>query len=230
MDIIDIFSVSPSPKKNNLDVAPSFSFKKLEVLRLPFPSGRPSVSFLEVLNKRVSVLGDAEPHNSKLSSLLFYSVSTKQTKEDGNKLIWRRKSVASAGGLHANNIFVIKYREDQKSIYFYDDVEHSLYLFEISNKNSFECLLEKIKSVTGLSQFTCIVTACDLDLLDKKYSNSHSLAYRDAGCIFSTIELTATSLDLNCCQLGITCEPFLSDLLGNSRVVGTGACILSARG
>lgn len=223
------YSKSPLPKNGAVDISSPFPLSISEMTYLPFPGPLPQITIQDVLQKRESVLGSKPLIDITLSSLLYYSVSTMQTKVESNKLIWRKKNVASAGGVHANKIFVVRHCEDASLIWFYDDIAHALCSFKVSSEPYFIDLINEVRAVIGMDSFTSIITVCDIDLINKKYLNAQSLVYRDVGSIFSTIELIATALELNCCQLGITCEPYMSNLLANDNYVGTGACVISTK-
>jgi len=59
-----------------------------------------------------------------------------------------------------------------------------------------------------------------------KYSSSSSLVWRDAGVLLGHIGLAAESLGLNYCPLGITGEPWVSQLDSQGKLSGVGLALL----
>jgi len=61
-----------------------------------------------------------------------------------------------------------------------------------------------------------------------KYSNASSLIWRDAGILQGYFAAAAESLDLNFCFLGVTGEPWASQLVDQPGLCGVGAAYVGA--
>jgi hypothetical protein len=62
-----------------------------------------------------------------------------------------------------------------------------------------------------------------------KYNHATSLVWRDAGVLIGHMALVAESLGLNFCPLGITGEPWVSELDKQGKLVGVGVALLGSR-
>lgn len=61
-----------------------------------------------------------------------------------------------------------------------------------------------------------------------KYQNGCSLIWRDAGALLGVMALTATAQGLNFCPLGITGEPWASNLAEQGKLAGVGFALLGS--
>ncbi|WP_154707629.1 hypothetical protein [Marinobacter vinifirmus] len=61
-----------------------------------------------------------------------------------------------------------------------------------------------------------------------KYHDGCSLIWRDAGSLLAVMAFTATALGLNFCPLGITGEPWASNLGDQGKLVGVGLALIGS--
>jgi hypothetical protein len=116
------------------------------------------------------------------------------------------------------------------SFQLYDPISHSLSLLGLRRPIAAKKLISQIRSVVPFQQATIILFAAQFQKTLVCYQNGESLVWRDSGALLATISLVAEAMDLNCCGLGITTEPFLSQALGaNTLLSGTGGCLIGRR-
>jgi len=72
--------------------------------------------------------------------------------------------------------------------------------------------------------------AAQFDRTLSRYNNGESLVWRDSGALAATIALVAECLHLSSCAIGITGEPFISQILDSKgALVGVGGLLIGQR-
>jgi SagB-type dehydrogenase family enzyme len=146
-----------------------------------------------------------------------------------NLTYWEHRPHASAGGRHPIDIFIINTEDSKNSIYLYQPIFHSLAALDCQKEKVSE-LIEAINNVLPIQKGTIIWFGAQFAKTLSKYRNGESLVWKDVGVLTATITLVAEALNLNCCPLGITGEPFVSQIFASEKeVVGVGGILIGGR-
>jgi SagB-type dehydrogenase family enzyme len=197
-----------------------YKFKFLDKLFLPLPR-KINVNLLSVLNDRKTERNFNKIDIEDLSTLLWYSSKTISAKKYRNSIVWEHKYVPSAGGLHPVHTFVYY----NNKFFIYENFAHAICTIKI-NPIKLNQLINKINAIIPIHGATILIYGADYGKSNKYYKHFESLIWRDSGCILMMNYLIASALGIGCCGLGITCEPFLSELLCTKMIVGVGGVLL----
>lgn len=214
----------PRPKVIPSSAANSgYRIRSMEYLPLPYPF--PHIDYFTVLQRRRSSrqMGPLQPED--LSKLLWCAAKTLSTEDaDGT---WEHRIPPSAGGCHPIDIFLI----GKKRFRWYDPIGHALADVVTVNLRGVEELFLTIDNVLSVGCGSVIWQVAQVGKTLAKYDDGETLVWRDAGVVLATICYTAEALGLAACPLGITGEPWISELLGEteSPVVGIGGCLIGSR-
>ncbi len=184
-----------------------------------------SCTFLDILESRCSrrVLGKLS--FDKLGEFLYLSCRTKQRYKSHQGLTIEKRNSPSAGALHS--IECVISGPDENRWFAYNSVKHSLDEIEVENM---EKLLRYKKEcfnlLDGPQEGHLIWYVCNFSKLSAKYTNCHSLAYRDSGALSGTHSLVAEFLGLPFCILGKSGYEEAQYLSNQCNLMGAGIAIL----
>jgi hypothetical protein len=112
----------------------------------------------------------------------------------------------------------------------YNPISHSLAAVDGIGPEDVNVFCDHVTNVVPISQGTIVWFGAQFHKTLAKYDGGESLVWRDAGALLATFCMVSEALDLNCCGIGITGEPFLSRMLGSPEGVrGVGGCVIGTR-
>lgn len=206
---------SPSPVK---------SVKGLSSITLPrIPhdhDNQPKRTLLEVLEARRSIRKYSNKYINihNLSNFLYNSARIKKIFKSQEGTLTRRP-YPSGGARYPLEIYVVnnKMLDIQKGIHYYDPLKHELILLN-KNKNYQRKFNEFILDAQKPEQnrepdVVFIITAVFARTMWKYGKISLSLIMSDLGCLYQTMYLIATEMNLAPCPLGATYEELVRDWL-----------------
>lgn len=222
----DLFS--PVPRGRELPYA-DFSYSIEEKSYLPEPDPLPSVTFASVLASRESRRCFKPLSLNDLNCLLHYSARALVVASPKQSPRWQHRPTPSAGGRHPVDLLVIHLQDSSPIVHLYQPEPHALAKLKVAN-TSLEKLCKLVNEVVSQEEATILWFGAQFDRTLSKYENGESLVWRDVGALLATISLVAECLGLNSCGLGITGEPFISELLAsNGQVIGVGGLLVGRR-
>lgn len=168
---------------------------------------------------------------NQLGILLWYTGKTIEAGPSPSGLgIWEHRPVASAGGCHPVDQFVIDWKRKPADIRLYDNQSHSLRCLRFSQPEALEQLLAEVEMCVGQRSGTIFWYALQFERTMSRYERGESLVWRDVGVMIATTYLVSEALGLACTPAGITGEPWISALIGSDgAVVGGGGCVVGGR-
>lgn len=192
------------------------------------PPPQYEANFFEVVESRASRRRFEGLAQDKLSAVLWYSAKRRDARLQNGLPVWQHAPTPSAGGCHPIDIFITRVGVENKYLWFYDPVEHVLRSIVGVDSHRLDQLSVARKQVLDAGIGAAIIWfAAQPERTHSRYINGDSLIWRDSGALLATIGLVARALDINCCALGITGQPYISDALqAQGRVVGVGGCII----
>lgn len=220
---------SPFPKKNEL-FPKEFHYPILSISYLPKPSNSYyKIKFIKVLESRFSrrKWGPITAHD--LSSLLWYVAKTKNTYKEESGFVSEHRNVPSAGGRHPVDLLIIRHLRKKITVDLYNPRAHALMRVKVANSKELVELSKKVKEILP-GKGTLIWLVGQFGRTMSKYVNGESLVWLDGGALLGTIYLVTEAFQLNCCAIGITGEPWVSNFLrSDSLVEGLCGCIIGSR-
>jgi SagB-type dehydrogenase family enzyme len=191
-------------------------------LYLPRPTISMGRSFIEVLEGRRSRRLFGRLSAQRLSLLLWYAARTRASHQESSGFLWQHRPAPSAGGRHPVDILVAGQRETA----LYDPISHSLHPLHNGDLIA-DGLVSLTNEVVPVQQATILWFVAQPARTASKYANAESLIWRDAGALLTVISLVAEALDLNCCAIGATGDPWLSGALEfGEDLHGLGGCLV----
>jgi hypothetical protein len=183
------------------------------------------IGFGEVVMSRRSGNSFASIDHSCLGSLLWYSARTMGVhSQDPNREL---RPVPSAGALHPLHLLL---SESSTTWLRYISRDHALRRLRVAQEAS-EGLWSDVREVFQVGGATVILLLADLRRVSAYYHNPESLVLREAGCLLCHLGLVAEALGLSYRILGITGEPWASELIPGrvQSVAGVGVAIVGQR-
>jgi SagB-type dehydrogenase family enzyme len=220
---------SPVPRQE-CQARESFGFKLKDVAYLSTPSEPQPRILWDVLASRASRREFDRLDEGDLNRLLWLCAKTRQSRLDSGRISWESRPVPSAGGLHPIRLFVIDREGDMWRLRLYDPRAHAISSVTPVDELAFTRFCTEVEAVLHPGGGTIVWFVADWNVVDSKYQNADSLVWRDAGAMLSTICLVAEGLELNCCPIGITGDPTITEALGGQdKLLGVGGCIVGSR-
>ena len=213
----------PRLKKTVSPVLP-LTFEVSETIFLDVPTELGETSFIEVLENRKSVREFNSLSLVSIGYLLYLSnrVKSASVNEFGHTI--ENTNIASPGSLNATHC-VLRSPENG-NWYHYNARKHVLELLTVSNAKLNEFSQSCFSLIANSVNAWLIWYVNDIELLESKYDNPISLAYRDAGGIATTHGLVSQYLGLNYCQIGLHGSNEAQYILNERKLIGVGVALL----
>lgn len=219
---------NPIPRERELPYT-DFSYPIIETDYLSIPNNLPTKPFVDVMENRHTCREFGELPREELSSLLWLSSRTRERKRENSNYIWQHRNVPSAGGRHPIDILVQEMGIDENLLWLYNPLSHSISRLEFRNSD-LQLLLDITNDLVPISNSTILWFVAQFGRTASKYRNCESLLWRDSGALLATIYLNAEYLNLNCCGLGITGDPWISRALSGDKFLScVGGCVLGKK-
>jgi len=219
---------SPKVRSSEL-VETNFAYKFEKSFPLPKPFRVPRSDFFKILAHRRSRKEFSALTLGEISTVLWFTCKTFKTVNESSKRILEYRCTPSAGGKHPIDVLIATPSKNNEQLFFYDSISHSLKLIKV-RKQSFQALRLESENVVPVGGGSIIWFVGQFQKTLSKYQDGESLVWRDSGALLATFYLVSEALSLNCCAIGITGEPFVSNLFGKPKMVrGVGGCVIGAR-
>lgn len=220
-----------SPYRKGHERSPrEFHYSTSAVFYLPKPEVNYKINFFRVLDSRSSRREWGVLSIHALSLLLWYVAKTKNIYKEKSGSVWQHRSVPSGGGKHPVDLLIIRNIRKNPTVDLYDPLGHALVRINIAGQRKLKLLLKKVDKILPFGGGTLIWLVGQFDRTMSKYANGESLVWLDAGALLANIYLVAEAFSLNCCAIGITGEPWISDSLHSDYLAeGLCGCVIGSR-
>lgn len=210
--------------KSSIDAISAVKFTVKKVIPLDTPAVAAETPFVDVLENRASVRKFDSLALTSLGHLLYLSNRVKEASANDFGHIIEKTNVASPGSLNATHC-VLRCPESG-CWYHYNTRKHVLELMEVSESglNNFSDACFSLIDESSMAWLIWYVN--DIELLESKYDDPITLAYRDAGGIATTHGLVSQYLGLNYCQLGLHGFDEAQHILNERKLIGVGTALL----
>jgi SagB-type dehydrogenase family enzyme len=205
--------MSPSPIKH---------VKGLSSIVLPKPQNirQNKTGLLDVLEVRKSIrkYGNSYISKDNLSHFLYYSARIKKIFKNESGTLTKRP-YPSGGARYPLEIYVVNNRVSsiEKGIHYYDPLKHQLILINKNKtyQNNFNTFVMNAlnRHMNRDSDVVFIITAVFARTMWKYENLGMSLILSDLGCLYQTMYLVATEMNLAPCPVGGTEEEVVKNWL-----------------
>lgn len=159
----------------------------------------------------------------QLGQLLWRCARTQSIAESDYGFDLEQRPTPSAGAMHPIHILV--HVSCASNWQRYDSRRHGL--FEIPGSvQTFAELEEQCNNTLPSEQATRLLLVAEPGKTYAKYHNGESLIWRDAGALLAIMCVIAEVLDYSFCPLGITGEPWASQLAPAGVLTGVGVALV----
>lgn len=215
---------NPNPLETPSQYKP-YEWPSKDLEHLPVPAELTLPSLEKVIEGRRTRRSFGQLNREQLSSFLWLSCRTLTKGDDGIGFPITQRPAPSAGAIHPIHLIL---GEHEDRWHRYDPDNHAL-----SKIRSDGCVLRGVwpaaKKVVKPEDGTILVFVAEPGKTYAKYESADSLIWRDAGVLIGHMALVAEALKLNFCPLGITGEPWVSELDDQQHLVGVGLAILGSK-
>jgi hypothetical protein len=200
-----------------------WSMQDIEYLTTPTEWTLPN--FEKIISMRRTRRSFGHLSRNELAAFLWLSSRTIAKGSDYLGFPIRQCPYPSPGAIHPTHLLL---SDRGNSWVRYDPDQHGLVsLGEINDRLS--GLWGAIAEVVDPQCATALLFVAEPGKIAAKYKFGNSLIWRDVGVITGHMALVAEALSLNFCPLGITGEPWVSDLVKRCPFVGVGVVLLGSR-
>jgi SagB-type dehydrogenase family enzyme len=216
----------PIPRKARLATR-KYQYPVLNKRYLPIPKAPRGRPFFDILLERRTRRDFRELSDYIVGEFLWYSAKTigTQVLSNGHKV--QHRCCPSAGGIHPIDVLVLDAKNAQLALY--DPVGHA-----------FQTLQGPPREIRQLHDMTGHIVdpgagrifwfAAEFSRTLDLYEGGENLVWRDTGALIATFCYVAEALNLSCCPIGATGEPFISQFLESDGMIeGVGGCVVGAR-
>lgn len=215
---------NPSPRDVYEPYRP-YEWPSGDIEPLPSPPDIALPSIDQVIEQRRSRRLFGQFDREKLSHFLWLTCRTTGVGNEQLGFPIRQRPAPSAGAIHPIHL-VIAF--EGGGWLRYDPDLHGLARLNMASDAANE-LWQSVAKVLDPGNGCVLLFVAEHGKTSAKYRNSDSLVWRDAGTLLGHMALVAESLELNFCPLGITGEPWISQLDGEGKLVGVGVALLGSR-
>lgn len=161
-----------------------------------------------------------------MGALFWHAARTKQTAISQFGAQIERRPAPSAGAIHP--IHLVIHLNGCGRWARYNPQEHSLEVLR-HGEVRLRPLANSCDELVPRGSGNLIAFVAEPGRTASKYENAESLVWRDAGILQGHLALVAASLGINYCLLGITGNPWITDLSDKGELQGVGVAIFGAR-
>lgn len=163
--------------------------------------------------------------DEQLANLMHLTCRVRATRAGPLSFSQSYRPVPSAGAIHP--VHVLLHRPGDLMVHRYDPYEHGLRALHSSL--NLAALRAAMHEVIYAPYATLILFVAEPGLTSSKYEASSSLVWRDAGVLLGAVAMAAEALSLNFSPIGVTGEPWVSQLIPNAPLRGVGAAFVGSR-
>ena len=182
-------------------------------------TGNPGKEFFGVLHARRSRRDFSALQTNDLALLLWNCAEIQANSPSSYGFELELRPTPSAGAIHPIHILINL--PGEPGWFRYDAYAHAIFEIEGAHQTLLP-LRPEVEAIMDCQHATLILLVAEPGKTFAKYDHASSLIWRDAGALSATLGLAAEALGLNFCQLGITGEPWASQLAAADVLTGVG--------
>jgi hypothetical protein len=164
-------------------------------------------------------------NGAQLDALFTLTCKVTDAADDRLGFPQAHRPAPSAGGIHPIHV-VINLPEDEAFLR-YDPANHG---FRVLRTDLASRLVRReVGDLVDAAHAAVLLFVAEPGMTAAKYSNADSLVWRDAGVLLGAFCYAAEALEMNCVPLGITGEPWVTQLNPAPGLAGVGVALLGSR-
>lgn len=186
-------------------------------------SDRSDIGLLHLLGHRRTKRSFAPLSEADLSQLLWRCAHTQALADSEYGFELERRPTLSAGAIHPIHILIDHHATGcwQR----YDSRHHGLHDLPEASSLLAELRLQ-CDSTLAVGPGTRVLLVAEPGKTSAKYQNCESLIWRDAGVLLAMMAMVTEALGCTFCPLGITGEPWASQLAPTGILTGVGVALV----
>ncbi len=218
----------PSIREKHLEYVP-FVYPSLEKIALPRVTiSKRQKDFLDVLRERRSVKQLGGCSIEKLSEILFHAVKPYTIYKDDYDMTVYRSASPSAGGRHPIDILVGLRENDERQIFLYEPLSHSLLRLDIPLESQCE-FYEDVNQMLPLGDSVLVWFSVQYMRTASKYTDYESLVWRDVGAQLCCLQQVAKYVGMDSCPIGYLAEESFDKMFNSSSLISGGGMIIGLK-
>lgn len=218
----------PSIRERHLEYVP-FKYPCAEKIILPEVTlSVPDKNFIEVFKNRRSVKQLGSCPLDMLSVILFYAVKPFMISKDDYGMVVYRSASPSAGGRHPIDILVGLPDKEERRLYLYEPLSHSLLRLNIPIELQ-KCFFDDIDKTLPLGESILIWFSIQYMRTASKYTDYESLIWRDAGAQLCCLQQVTKFVGQDSCPIGYLAEETFGRLFNCQSLISGGGMIIGSK-
>ena len=218
----------PSIREKHLEYEP-FVYPSLEKITLPvFAFSKRQKDFLDVFRERRSEKQLGVCTLEELSEILFHAVKPYTISRDYYDMTVYRSASPSAGGRHPIDILVGLPEKEERRLYFYEPLSHSLLRLDIPVELQRE-FFDDVNQTLLLGDSVLIWFSIQYMRTASKYTDYESLVWRDAGAQLCCLQQVAKYLRLDSCPIGYLAKDTFNRMFHCDSLISGGGMIIGLK-
>lgn len=203
-----------------------YRYKGKNVIKLPeVKKAEQQMDFLEVLSKRRSVKKLGTCSMDALSQILYYAVKPYCIGIDDYGVTVYRSAAPSAGGRHPIDVLVGIKERDERHLYLYQPLGHSLKRLDVTDElqNNF---YKDVEQTLPFGESILLWFSVQYMRTASKYSDYMSLVWRDVGAQLCCLQQAAKYMGQDSCPIGYLAEMSFQMMFQSERLLSGGGMII----
>lgn len=217
----------PTLLKNPVPYIP-YRYEVTMEIRLPKVGESEQKDFLEVFSGRRSVKELGSCGLDELSRILFYAVKPYGIAQDDYGVYVCRSAAPSAGGRHPIDVLVGLPDEDERHLYLYQPLNHSLCKLAVSEVVE-QAFYRDVEQTLPFGESTLLWFSVQYMRCASKYSDYMSLVWRDVGAQLCCLQQAAKYVGIDSCPIGYLAEDSFGQLFRMNTLLSGGGMIIGKK-
>lgn len=189
------------------------------VVPLAPPTGDVTSTVAQALARRRSSRAFSALPIETLGQLLWHTARTIERFPSPYGFDLQLRPVPSGGAIHP--VHVLAWLPAEREWAWYSSTSHRLHFLGDDGKR-LDALVDAARAMLPECSGTLLAFVAEPGLTTAKYEHPDSVVWRDAGVLQGTLAIAAASLNLECCLLGLTGNPWVESLADEGKLSGVG--------
>lgn len=184
--------------------------------------------FLDVFSGRRSVKQLGMCPMEALSRVLYYAVKPYCIGKDDYGVTVYRSAAPSAGGRHPIDILVGLKEGEDRCLYLYQPLNHSLRKLVIAEEQQRRFFAD-VERTLAFGESTLLWFSIQYMRTSSKYSNPMSLIWRDVGAQLCCLQQVAKHEGMDSCPVGYLAEDSFERMFATDKLMSGGGMIIGTK-
>lgn len=207
----------------------TYWYEGSEIIKLPeVQATLKQADFLEVFTHRRSVKQLGACPISVLSQVLYLAAKPYCIAKDDYGVTISRSAAPSAGGRHPIDILVGLQEKDDRQLYLYQPIGHSLKRLCVA-KELQRFFFKDVEQTLPFGESTLLWFSIQYMRTASKYSAPMSLIWRDVGAQLCCLQQAAKYVGVDSCPIGYLAEDTFDKMFKSEKLLSGGGLIIGKK-